>query len=64
MNRLEYTIDNPSNVTKFSREGDYFVSAGVEKTISLWKTGFYDSFKEKIVGNQGVVEQGRAKVRY
>lgn len=28
-NRLEYTIDTPSNVTKFSREGDYFITAGV-----------------------------------
>lgn len=45
MNRLEYTIDNPSNVTKFSREGDYFITGGVEKVINLWKTGFYDSFK-------------------
>lgn len=52
---LEYTLDSPSNVTKFSREGDYFVTAGVEKTINLWKTGFYDSFKEKIKPSEGTV---------
>lgn len=28
-NRLEYKIESPSNVSKFSREGDYFITAGV-----------------------------------
>lgn len=62
-NRLEYTIDTPSNVTKFSREGDYFMTAGVEKVVNLWKTGFYDGFKEKIVeiGNVGGTGVGKVK---
>jgi centriolar protein POC1 len=43
--RLEYTLETHSNNTRFSRYGDYFVSGGADKTINIWKTGFYDSLK-------------------
>ena len=43
--RLEYTLESHSNQTKFSRQGDYFISGGSDKTINIWKTGFYDSLK-------------------
>ena len=51
-------------MAKFSLEGDYFISAGAEKVINLWKTGFYDSYKEKIIGNPSVGEEWRGKVKY
>ena len=43
--RLEYTLESHSNTTKFSRQGDYFITGGGDKVINIWKTGFYDSLK-------------------
>ena len=49
---LEYTLsDTPSNLIRFSEEGDYFITGGSDKTISLWKSGFFDSFREKLPVN-------------
>lgn len=62
--RLEWTIDVSSNRTKFSFEGDYFISGGSDKTLSVWKTGFFDSFKEKLPKNETIVSRGKKKVHY
>ena len=51
-------------MTKFSKEGDYFVTAGVEKVISIWKTGFYDSYQEKISQSEATIEANRHKIKY
>jgi hypothetical protein len=45
-------LESPSNITKFSRQGDYFVSGGSDKVVGVWKSGFYDSLKEKINGTE------------
>ncbi|MCB0370271.1 MAG: hypothetical protein KDD45_12820 [Bdellovibrionales bacterium] len=60
--RLEYTLESHSNKTKFSRQGDYFISGGSDKVINIWKTGFYDSLKEKICGSDNTINANRKKV--
>ena len=60
--RLEYTLESHSNSTKFSRYGDYFISGGSDKIVNLWKTGFYDSLKEKINGSDNTINANRKKV--
>jgi hypothetical protein len=44
-------------VSKFSLQGDYFISGGTDKAIYVWKTGFFDSFTEKIVGEELLLEK-------
>ena len=61
--RLEYTLESHSNTTKFSRQGDYFVSGGSDKVINVWKTGFYDSLKERINGSDSTISNNRKKVQ-
>ncbi len=60
--RLEYTLESHSNTTKFSRQGDYFISGGSDKVINIWKTGFFDSLKEKINPSDNTVNANRKKV--
>jgi WD40 repeat protein len=55
-------LESHSNTTKFSRQGDYFVSGGSDKVVNLWKTGFYDSLKEKINGSDNTINANRKKV--
>ena len=40
------------------------MTAGSEKIVNLWKTGYYDSFKEKIVGNEGLAKKNKERVQY
>lgn len=60
--RLEYTLESHSNTTRFSRQGDYFISGGSDKIINIWKTGFYDSLKENIQGSDVTINANRRKV--
>ena len=60
--QLEYTLESHSNRTKFSRQGDYFISGGSDKVINIWKTGFYDSLKEKINGSDATINANRRRV--
>ena len=59
---MEYTLESHSNTTKFSRQGDYFITGGGDKIVNLWKTGFYDSLKEKINGSDSTINANRKKV--
>lgn len=60
--RLEYTLESHSNITKFSRQGDYFISGGSDKVVNIWKTGFYDSLKENIIGSDTTINSNRRRV--
>ena len=51
-------------MTKFSFEGDYFVTAGADKTVNLWKTGFFDSYKEKLKENESLVNRSKKRVQW
>lgn len=55
-------MESHSNTTKFSRQGDYFISGGSDKVINIWKTGFFDSLKEKINASDNTVNANRKKV--
>ena len=55
-------MESHSNTTKFSRQGDYFITGGGDKIVNLWKTGFYDSLKEKINGSDSTINANRKKV--
>ena len=57
-------LETPSNVTKFSFEGDYFVTAGADKTVNLWKTGFFDSYKEKLKENESLINRSKKRVQW
>ena len=52
--KLEYTLQIHSNNTQFSRQGDYFITGGSDKTLKVWKTGFYDSMNEHIIENDSI----------
>lgn len=38
------------------------MSGGSDKVINIWKTGFYDSLKEKISSSDNTINANRKKV--